>query len=199
MRYLLPRVASNECNRVTTSMAFAEMIIRERSRADRNCEPFAMTVFRIHPTQASRRSMNTLVRLLRQHLRLTDDLGWYAPWILGVLLPHTPEGGAQRYRQLIEDMARKANLVGVESAVFVYPDAWLDEAIHDLARFNEIAALGQSSSTHHTLYRPRFTTKAPVRRRDDVQGSRNPRHQSAGLASTKRSSAKAPMTLGGSA
>jgi len=73
---------------------FAWILERERSRADRTGIGFSLITFRPRSEAKGRATLAQLVRILRQRLRCTDDLGWHAEDELGAALAHTDPDGA---------------------------------------------------------------------------------------------------------
>lgn len=124
--WLLAKSRLSQAVGVHPPSGFTELIRRERARADRNQEPLSLVLFSIRDIDRSPRSMPMLTCLLRKRLRMTDDLGWHRPGVLGALLPHTSKSGAMCFCDIIYAAAEGMGLDGLEGSVFIYPDAWLD-------------------------------------------------------------------------
>ncbi len=71
---------------------FRRLLERERARADRGGDHFALLA--LTPTEEHAGYMGCLVRTLRARLRSGDDIGWLEDRSIGVLLPATATSGA---------------------------------------------------------------------------------------------------------
>lgn len=74
---------------------FLRLIERERVRAGRNGRSFSLVTLDVGGLdEAAVREVRSRVHARR---RMTDDVGWYEPGRLGVLLPETPGDRARSY------------------------------------------------------------------------------------------------------
>lgn len=70
------------------------VLTQERARTDRTGRPFSLLTFTSIERPASVDDFRPLLKALRRRLRCTDELGFFAPDCLGVVLPETPAVGA---------------------------------------------------------------------------------------------------------
>ncbi len=99
---------------------------RERARADRNNGEFSVAVFFLGAR--SSRTDAILIRILRDRIRATDEIGWLDENRIGVVLPETSRDGATR---LADDACRRTEeRLGVSETgatvrfeVYSYPPA----------------------------------------------------------------------------
>jgi lipopolysaccharide/colanic/teichoic acid biosynthesis glycosyltransferase len=75
---------------------FRAILERERTRADRTGDRLSLLAFTPRVHEVNFKTLNYLVRVLRQRLRCTDDYGWLNARQIAVLLPATPVTGAWR-------------------------------------------------------------------------------------------------------
>lgn len=96
----------------------ARVLTRERLRSDRNGQVFSLLV--LTPRQRWADALATLVPVLQQRLRLTDDAGHMDARRLGIVLPDTPPWGAWK---LADDLCElcPAGFAPPQCAVFAYP------------------------------------------------------------------------------
>lgn len=102
---------------------FAALMQRERARAERLHEEFSLISFAPQKHQREEECLAQLIKLLRRRLRITDEIGWLGPKLLGVLLPSTPATGAWK---VVSDIlvAFTPELRLPQCRVYGYPSHW---------------------------------------------------------------------------
>jgi lipopolysaccharide/colanic/teichoic acid biosynthesis glycosyltransferase len=105
---------------------FDRILQRERARSDRSGEVFSLIVFTVGTSKCDLETESHLARILRQRLRLTDDVGRLDGRRIGVVLPATPASGAWT---VVDDVCVcvPAGLPLPDCAVYSYPSDWLDK------------------------------------------------------------------------
>jgi PleD family two-component response regulator len=73
---------------------FSKILERERERANRNNHKFSLIVleFRIHEIEKNR--IRKVLKQITARLRIIDEIGWYGPNRIGIILPYTSKKGA---------------------------------------------------------------------------------------------------------
>lgn len=117
---------------------FRRVLVRERARSDRSGDRFSLIVFKARDLATADTMWPRLTRILRQRLRLTDEMGWLDGQLLGAVLPATPPRGAWK---LADDICRQfePHIVPLCS-VYSYPSETdqLDRSIPESRRAGEI-------------------------------------------------------------
>jgi lipopolysaccharide/colanic/teichoic acid biosynthesis glycosyltransferase len=67
---------------------------REPARTDRTGQKFSLLAFTRRDSETAFCTLDFLVKVLKERLRSTDELGWLGEQQIGVVLPGTPAGGA---------------------------------------------------------------------------------------------------------
>jgi len=102
---------------------FRAALDRESARSDRNGRPFSLVLVRPDPAIHTGSQGWRLVKKVILRARETDRIGWFAPGVLGVILPDTSVEGAQRLladlRPMLGDVVETSRM-----QVFVYPTQW---------------------------------------------------------------------------
>jgi lipopolysaccharide/colanic/teichoic acid biosynthesis glycosyltransferase len=93
---------------------------RARFQSNRNNVPFCLLALSIDSNDCGGEALAVLVGILNERLRITDDKGYLEDGRIGVILPDTPEGGAQ---VVAADVCSKYQLKGgsIACEIFVYP------------------------------------------------------------------------------
>lgn len=86
--------AKAEWDRFHSAKAFRLMLDRARACADRNGDEFSLVVFSTEHLEPDDATLIHLVRALRRHLRLSDEVGSLDRYRVGVVLPGTTAEGA---------------------------------------------------------------------------------------------------------
>ena len=76
---------------------------RERMRTDRNGDPFCLVTFLAREQESAEDTFVNLVKILKQRLRYTDDIGWLDADHVAAVLPSTPLPGAMK---VVDDVCR---------------------------------------------------------------------------------------------
>jgi len=78
---------------------FRSIIDRERARADRTDHQFSLIVFDLGFTNGNQNKNGRLLQKIISRMRRIDEIGWYDPRRIGIILPYTAERGAQRFAE----------------------------------------------------------------------------------------------------
>jgi lipopolysaccharide/colanic/teichoic acid biosynthesis glycosyltransferase len=104
---------------VAPAERFRALVERERQRVDRNGSRFSLLVLTPRQPRAADDLFGALAAYLSFRLRATDDVGWWKPGALGVLLTDTPAQGACK---VAEEICRAECLPApVDCEIYVYP------------------------------------------------------------------------------
>jgi lipopolysaccharide/colanic/teichoic acid biosynthesis glycosyltransferase len=96
---------------------------RESARSDRSGRSFSLVLVRPDPAVRTGSQGWRLVKKVILRTRETDRIGWFAPGVLGVILPDTSVEGARRLLADLQPML--GDLVETSRMqVFVYPTQW---------------------------------------------------------------------------
>jgi lipopolysaccharide/colanic/teichoic acid biosynthesis glycosyltransferase len=110
-----PQVPAN----LASPERFRALVERERQRVDRNGSRFSLLVLTPRHARSADVLFAALAEFLSFRLRVTDDVGWWRPGALGVLLPDTPAQGAGK---VADDVCRAECLPApVDCEIYVYP------------------------------------------------------------------------------
>jgi lipopolysaccharide/colanic/teichoic acid biosynthesis glycosyltransferase len=93
---------------------------RARFQSNRNNTPFCLLALSIDSKDCNGEALAVLVGLLNERLRITDDKGYLEDGRIGVILPDTPDSGAQ---VVARDVCNKYRAAGgsIDCEIFVYP------------------------------------------------------------------------------
>ena len=78
---------------------FRRIIDRERARADRADHQFSLILLDMGFNNANHNSNGRLLQKISSRIRKIDEIGWYDPSRIGIILPYTSEQGAQRFAE----------------------------------------------------------------------------------------------------
>ena len=102
-------------------------IHRERCRADRTGQQFALVLFRMPRSIGPSRSLLRLARTVLARSRGTDEVGWYDDDTVCALLPDTGSDGSHRFADNVgrsyPDAAGRPQVT-----IYTYPGTWLEDA-----------------------------------------------------------------------
>lgn len=99
---------------------FHRLLARERAGCDRNEHEVSLLVFDVAAVSASART-HELVRVLAGRIREFDEIGWFDPKSIGVLLPYTSSEGAHK---LAAEICSKLAAPQMPYTVYTYPGRW---------------------------------------------------------------------------
>ena len=80
---------------------FRALVDLESARADRYHSRFSLALFDVGASDENSVLIRRLVRTLHHRFRNTDELGWYSPRQIGVILPFTPAAGAWKLAEYV--------------------------------------------------------------------------------------------------
>ena len=84
---------------ISSEEEFKRIIDRERARADRTDHQFSLIVFDLGFTNGNQNNNGLLLQKIIYRMRRIDEIGWYDPRRIGIILPYTTERGAQRFAE----------------------------------------------------------------------------------------------------
>lgn len=102
----------------------ANVIRRERARADRQKGRFCLVMFRLVPA-GGRIAMLRLGRIVMNEVRTTDEVGMYDRYTVCAVLPDTAPGGAAILIRRTRE-ACYARGMSVEPVLYTYPGQWFE-------------------------------------------------------------------------
>ena len=86
-------------DRIYSEAEFRRVIDRERARADRTERHFSLIVLDFGQSNGDHKSQSLLLQKLLSRMRRIDEIGWYDPRRIGIILPYTSEKGAQIFTE----------------------------------------------------------------------------------------------------
>jgi lipopolysaccharide/colanic/teichoic acid biosynthesis glycosyltransferase len=95
------------------------MLSRERARADRHRREFSLVVFAVDASHAMESQLR-LARVILNHARNTDEVGFYDKGSICSILPDTTSVGAWQFAQRVYDSAQRRSLKA-RCRVYTYP------------------------------------------------------------------------------
>jgi lipopolysaccharide/colanic/teichoic acid biosynthesis glycosyltransferase len=109
-----------QARRAHKPIEMVQLLERERDRTDRSGTPFAMIVFQANDAGTRRDVHSSLLRVLAERLRISDEFGYLDRWRLAVVLPATSPSGAWT---VVDDVSLKlpADLPLPQCDVYAYP------------------------------------------------------------------------------
>ncbi len=100
--------------------AFHKVLLRERERSDRTGLPLSLFVFRENNHSFSNGSLGDLVDILHKRVRLTDEIGWYDKFRVGLILPQTGLKNAMKFSEDLQELLKRRTL-SYDYEIFIYP------------------------------------------------------------------------------
>jgi lipopolysaccharide/colanic/teichoic acid biosynthesis glycosyltransferase len=107
--------------RIFSEKAFQQNLERERARSDRYGGMFSMLIFEMKSSNGKQPKLRTLVEIVLNRVRPTDEVGWFETTSLGVLLPSTTREGALKLADDICQMILAQNQHTPNFEVYTYP------------------------------------------------------------------------------
>jgi len=105
---------------------FASILNRERDRADRTGQEFSLVAFDVPTDHRKFAAARTLLEILIQRIRSTDDIGWLRDGRIAATLPHTKADAAWKFVDKIRQEHRE-NAPPPNCAVYTYPSSWITQ------------------------------------------------------------------------
>lgn len=139
---------------------------RERTRTDRNGNPFSLVIFEETSMNGPKKIRDILPRVLLRRARLSDEIGWLGGYSLGVVQPDTDEDGAHKFAQDVTQEVAFETGVPPIYRIRTYPKDWIssdnDKDLnfeqHDLTSLNgksiinkEPTSLGNNFIQHDSV------------------------------------------------
>ncbi|MFB3785270.1 MAG: sugar transferase [bacterium] len=123
-RFMMQRKYQKQFQMIRPPVETRRIIDRERYRADRNGHELSLIVFQIDPGDASLGKNCHFLHLLSRRVRCYDEIGWYDPSHIVVILPYTSTCGAKK---LAEDIGNTMVPVyePLPYSIYSYPSDWL--------------------------------------------------------------------------
>ena len=128
------------------------MIQRECARADRSGIGFSLVAFTLRDNSTRKGGFLSLERILTERVRATDQVGWFGPRLLAVLLPDTP---SVRARHFASDVKARIPAGDVsEVRIYGYPSEWLADSSNDSRSSGSEAETGEPNPSDSTATPP---------------------------------------------
>ena len=93
----------NVAGAIYSEEEFRRIIDKERARADRTDHQFSLIVFDLGCTSSHSENGLQFQKILSR-TRKIDEIGWYDRGRIGILLPYTPEWGAQKLAESLTEL-----------------------------------------------------------------------------------------------
>ena len=142
----------------------------EQARVDRNQRVFSLVLLNTGDPKTNGTAAHSLVHLLLDRIRSTDEIGWFDHRRIGVLLPYTPRDGAQKFVDDVR-LAVEAETSPPEYAIYTYPSHWYSDNgsghsgqlyFADIShRWSSLASARHNINTH-SLSGPTESTSDPL-------------------------------------
>jgi hypothetical protein len=110
--------------------AFFEIIERERERANRHDHKFSLIVLDLEVASTNYNTIRFFVEKILNRVRVIDEIGWYGPKRIGIVLPYTDARGAQEFSDSLYGLFDSSLPVSV-CTIYTYPSD--EEYIETLA------------------------------------------------------------------
>jgi len=82
--------------RIYSDKEFIRVLERERERANRNRHHFSLIVLEFGLTKMDEATLRSCIGKITKRIRIIDEIGWYRPECLGIILPYTSSRGARK-------------------------------------------------------------------------------------------------------
>lgn len=140
LRGLTQRPSVPSLAELFTAEQMRRILERERARADRSGDKMAVISFMPREGHFSQKSLHHLVDVLRQRLRLTDDVGWLDEKQILAVLPATTAAGAWK---VADDVCARFpdDLTPPHCTVYNYPSG------HTLGSDDLLSSVGAANLT----------------------------------------------------
>jgi hypothetical protein len=83
---------------------FFEVIERERERANRNDHHFSLIVLDLDLSSTDYDTTRFFLEKIIRRVRVIDEIGWYGPKRIGIILPYTDADGAQEFSDSLDNL-----------------------------------------------------------------------------------------------
>ena len=94
----------NVAGAIYSEEEFRRIIDKERARADRTDHQFSLIVFDLGFTNGNQKANGLEFQKILSRTRRIDEIGWYDRRRIGILLPYTPEWGAQKLAESLAEL-----------------------------------------------------------------------------------------------
>lgn len=168
LKSLLKRFHSNTESVASTIPApkeFHATLSKERARSDRNGHGFSVATFSLSDDSVALH-LDPLLGILKDHIRATDDIGWFDESSVGVLLYNTPLDGAWEFVSNVRTTIDQLRIPH-SCDVFTYPNDWSKISDEHLHLAPSHTSSSSSTITHRNaevLYQI-FSKKQPIWKR----------------------------------
>ncbi len=98
---------------------FRRIIEKERARADRTDHQFSLILLDLGFTNGNHNKNGHQLQKIFSRMRRIDEVGWYDPQRIGIILPYTSERGAQRFAESLCELM-DPSLAGCIFNVYTY-------------------------------------------------------------------------------
>ena len=122
LRQLNPFTSCRRCGAygIYPQTVFRAIVERECHRSDRNSHDFSIVVFHLPNARKNCRLRSTLIEVLADRVRCTDEVGWLEDTSIGVLLPETHVRGGWLFAEKVRAEIALRDC-SVPAQVYTYP------------------------------------------------------------------------------
>jgi hypothetical protein len=106
---------------------FFRVLERERERANRNKHHFSLIVFELGLTKMDQATLRSCLNEISKRIRLIDEIGWYGPDCLGIILPYTSSRGARKFAESMIESIYSRNPISACTIVTYPPGGDVDK------------------------------------------------------------------------
>lgn len=97
-----------------------EIIERERERANRHDHHFSLIVLDLDVPSTDYGTTRNFLDKITKRVRVIDEIGWYGPKRIGIVLPYTDADGAQEFSDSLDDLFESSTPVSI-CTIYTYP------------------------------------------------------------------------------
>lgn len=127
--FLHERHLSSRYHSIHTRDEFRAVLDIERSRADRSGNVFSLVLFNLQSTGIKNFNPRNFIRKLTIRLRETDEIGWFDPNHIGVVLPYATPDNASK---MVTHFCNYYNINAKDIfTIYTYPTSWFPENSSD--------------------------------------------------------------------
>ena len=105
---------------VYSEKMFFEVIERERERANRNDHHFSLIVLDLDLPRTDYDTTRPFLEKIIRRVRVIDEIGWYGPKRIGIILPYTDANGAQEFSNSLDDLFKSNTPISL-CTIYTYP------------------------------------------------------------------------------
>ena len=135
---------------------FRNFLDREIRKVDRNAHLFSLIIFNVKNQNGT--FPQDFISNLQKRLRITDQIGWFNHYNIGVFLPDTTTKGAKKLAETIY------GLTFFPFTIYTYPNDWFPRNGDDSKQKNDFDINSKSDNEYHKkIYRRNKTFGSNMR------------------------------------